>query len=383
MKARKILKIILIIIMMITFAMPEINPYYPKVAKAATFEQINDPAVFLKQKNGDKECTLVATTMLVRRTSMMLGNKNWADITVDKVKKEAWIDGVGLKYSFTYEGITVNKASFASDPEGESIALLEKHPEGIVLYDQIRSPRSHAILLTDYRDNVFYCAEPAEGFPTGRIPNSSALVQVREGEHYYYVSSPSVALSWSHATEENQQTSLIDISGFSVELSNASYIYEGKEIKPEVNILGLTENIDYTISYYDNINPGLASVVIRGMGVYSGTIATSFEIKEVLIPNPLDEINIVMAKQSIKKGKTTSLIVTLPETLKEVKTYSGSQDDIIKEVKITYKSSSSKIASINSKGKITGKKKGTATIYVTAELADTSKKTFTLKIKVK
>lgn len=52
----------------------------------------------------------------------------------------------------------------------------------------------------------------------------------------------------------------------------------------------------------------------------------------------------------MKKGKT--------KTLKPKLSY------VISKNKVTYKSSNSKIVAVNSKGKIKGKKKGTATITV-------------------
>jgi len=357
------------------------------VAKAVTFDDINNPEVFLKQINGDKQCTLVATTMMLRRAAMMSGNTGWADITVEEVMKQAWMEGQGLKYTFTYAGITVNKATFGSDPVNESISLLNLHPEGIVLYDQIRSPRSHAVLLTDYTNGIFYSADPAEVVPSGRIPASSALVQVKDAEFYWYVSSPSIPPSLPSVTEENgiipTIIPTIDINTYSAAFSQTSFTYDGTEKTPAVTIAGLTEKVDYTVSYFNNVLPGSGSVIITGMGVYSGTITKSFEITDASVLDPFDEIKIVIAKPTIKRGETATINVTLPDTIELVKEYSGNQLRICKEVKISYISDNKKIASVNSNGKIAGKKKGSAKIYVTTELVDGTLKLFILKIKVK
>ncbi|HHV12304.1 MAG TPA: hypothetical protein GXX75_18670 [Clostridiales bacterium] len=194
---------------------------------AVTFDEINNPDIFLKQVNGDLQCTLVAATMLIRRAAMLSGYADWADITVDKVKSQAWIEGVGLKYNFTYEGITVNKAPFGADPVNEALLLLELHPEGIVLFDQIRSPRSHAVLLTDYTNEMFYCADPSDAVPYGRIPISSGLVQVQDTEFYYYVSSPGIAPLSPPAMEENSSILAVDSNTYPSISSGTSYYYDG------------------------------------------------------------------------------------------------------------------------------------------------------------
>ena len=301
-----------------------------------------------------------------------------------KVKKQAWIDGVGLKYTFTYEGITVNKAPFGNDPINEVIAILQQHPEGIVLYDQNRIPRSHAVLLTDYTNEMFYCADPSDAVPYGRIPINEGLVQVKDAEFYYYVSSPSIPSLTPSVTEENAIVPTTDLSTYGVELSQTDYYYDGNEKKPVVTISGLVENIDYSVSYFNNVYPGSAAVIITGMRMYSGVIVKGFEIREATIYDYLNEIRIDITKKTLQKGKTATLKVTLPETLTLVKEYSSNVQGIYNnEVKINYTSNNKKIASVNSKGKITGKKKGTTKINVTAELVDGTTKVFTLTIKVK
>lgn len=419
------------LILILSMNMIGMNDDYIIRSKAATFDEINQPDVFLKQVNGDMQCTLVSATMLIRRAAMLSGNTNWRNITVDEVKKQAWVDGVGIKYTFTYEGITVNKATFGKDPVNEAIALLQEHPEGIVLFDQYRSPRSHAVLLTDYTDEMFYCADPSDAVPYGRIPINEGLVQVESTEFYYYVSSPSIPSPTPSMVQDNgAQSSIIantdtntnsnintnpntftdinpniitdttntvtatildtatksvtDISAYEVQLSQTDYYYDGKEKKPGVFIAGLVENTDYTVTYINNVNVGSAAIIIKGVGDYFGIIIKSFEIREATEYDYFNEIKAELGKQTIKKDKTTTVKVTIPETLTLVKEFSsGGQSSNNNEVKISYTSSNSKIAKVNSKGKITGKKKGNAKICVTAELADGTKKEFTLVIKVK
>ena len=56
-----------------------------------------------------------------------------------------------------------------------------------------------------------------------------------------------------------------------------SYNYTGKAIEPNITIEGLTKN-DYTVAFSNNIEIGTASVTIKGIGMYSGSIYKSFKI---------------------------------------------------------------------------------------------------------
>ena len=91
---------------------------------------------------------------------------------------------------------------------------------------------------------------------------------------------------------------------------------------------------------------------------------------------------------SIKKGKTAKVTVTLPSaTMQKVSSFNSST---MKEVqsaqvgaKVSYTSSNKKIATVSSSGKITGKKKGSATVSVTITLSDGEKMVVKKKITIK
>ena len=72
---------------------------------------------------------------------------------------------------------------------------------------------------------------------------------------------------------------------------NSSYEYTGSAITPEVEIFTikrinnwesekvyLTKNEDFTLSYHNNINPGVATVIINGTGKYTGTARLLFNV---------------------------------------------------------------------------------------------------------
>ena len=49
-------------------------------ALAATYEEINQDQVFLKQEQRGT-CTLASTAMMLRRAALLNGDENWAQIT--------------------------------------------------------------------------------------------------------------------------------------------------------------------------------------------------------------------------------------------------------------------------------------------------------------
>lgn len=64
-----------------------------------------------------------------------------------------------------------------------------------------------------------------------------------------------------------------------VQLSNAtSLVYTGKEQRPAVTVSGLQQGTDYSVEYQNNINAGTASVIVKGMKGYTGTVKKSFKI---------------------------------------------------------------------------------------------------------
>jgi hypothetical protein len=54
--------------------------------------------------------------------------------------------------------------------------------------------------------------------------------------------------------------------------------YTGYSIRPAITVAGLTQGVDYTVSYYNNVEAGTAIAVITGIGNYTGEVAQSFRI---------------------------------------------------------------------------------------------------------
>ena len=106
----------------------------------------------------------------------------------------------------------------------------------------------------------------------------------------------SVTVSGQAQTEPGTQTGgIIDpatgktaaatFSGMDIELDYTSTAYNGSDKEPGVSIQDvfgndLTEDVDYTLDYYNNLTVGKATVIVSGKGKYAGVIAgVRFTIK--------------------------------------------------------------------------------------------------------
>ncbi len=77
-----------------------------------------------------------------------------------------------------------------------------------------------------------------------------------------------------------------DISrdGFEAKGVETEYSYTGAYVEPDVSLISptgevLEKNVDYDVDYYDNLEPGIATVRLTGIGNYKGTIDVQFKIR--------------------------------------------------------------------------------------------------------
>ena len=64
-----------------------------------------------------------------------------------------------------------------------------------------------------------------------------------------------------------------------VQLRNATnLVYTGKAQRPTVTISNLRQNRDYTVEYQNNIDAGTATVIVKGLKGYTGTVRKTFKI---------------------------------------------------------------------------------------------------------
>ena len=154
--------------------------------------------------------------------------------------------------------------------------------------------------------------------------------------------------------------------------------YTGKSLKPEVIIkdgsVKLKQGTDYTISYSDNTKPGTGKAIIKGTGNYTGETVAYFEIQKKDSTTDSGEKD---QKTDQKKDNTTEKsgqkITGISSSYKKAYNSSFTLKPKAKG-KITYKSSNTKVATVNSKGKVKIKGTGKVTITITAKETSAYKK---------
>ena len=88
--------------------------------------------------------------------------------------------------------------------------------------------------------------------------------------------------------ENDKKVDIKDLSFSKIEDQN----YTSKPITPSITIKdktkALTENVDYTLTYINNTDVGEASIFVKGIGNYTGTVTKTFNIKSAGTNNKID-----------------------------------------------------------------------------------------------
>jgi hypothetical protein len=123
--------------------------------------------------------------------------------------------------------------------------------------------------------------------PTGlltanMVGNAIITVQVEESNNYKKTEKSFQIF----VVEKESDAVRINLSKCKVSLSKNKYVYSGKAKNPTVTVnygqITLVKDRDYSVSYSDNKNVGMAKVVITGKGNYTGSTTLSFSITQAL-----------------------------------------------------------------------------------------------------
>lgn len=157
------------------------------------------------------------------------------------------------------------------------------------------------------------------------------------------------------SAKSNNKRVHIRVNGNTSPVSKIVYVQDEKRKKYfEDGTVGISLAYDGTEAVFKATKSGVYTIYVL---CEDGTEST--ETVWVEVPT-IQALTLSAKKKTLKKGKTYTL-----------KT-SAEPDEMY--VKVTYKSSNTKVATVNAKGKITAKKKGTAKITVTASDGNTEKK---------
>lgn len=156
----------------------------------------------------------------------------------------------------------------------------------------------------------------------------------------------------------------VEMSDCTMTLSETSYTYDGEAKTPEVTVMNGEKTVapeNYTVDYADNTEAGTATVTVTGQGLYQGSLQQTFTI------NPAaQKVKVATASVSKIEGDAAFTI----------------KADAAKGAKFTYKTSNSKVATVDAKGKVKPVGPGTAVITVKASAKNYEDATATVKVTV-
>ncbi len=243
----------------------------------------------------------------------------------------------GIDYTFKYENnIEVGRAKIVITGIGEYTGNFNNYfniiPADIseIKFNNANYSTTPGSLKNLYYTSYSQTSPPLDGWLKGK--------QMVEGKDY--------TLSYSNLTEvgpvvvsvvgignytksttlqyEILPTSIEDISGIVVN-APANVVYNGKpqQSKPTVMLNGriLKENIDYTLTYENNIKAGIATVVIHGKGNFTtdSTRTTQFEIlkRPIYVVPEKDQIKFSGDNEPLYKYHLDNVVEGDKVTLKE------------------------------------------------------------------
>lgn len=166
--------------------------------------------------------------------------------------------------------------------------------------------------------------------------------------------------------------SMADVDGINKDSRVYIYHVNEKTGKLETIVGGYSQYVD---------EDGNVSLPVLDGGKY---VVLTKKADSKQITSLKNQITVKAKSKTVKKGKTTNVVIDLPNSLQAVgkltdKTTSGG----VGAVTITYKTSKKNVVTVDKKGKITAKKKGTATVTATIKLYNGTQKTVKMKITVK
>ncbi len=129
-------------------------------------------------------------------------------------------------------------------------------------------------------------------------------------KYYYKVTTYYVTDYNTDSVEESSDSNVVDCTVPKPKVSlnecevkiTGTYIYTGEQIEATIIVSDseyiLDENLDYTLTYSDNINAGTATVTVTGIGNYVDSVDKTFTI----VPKSLEEVTVSDIDDQIYNG---------------------------------------------------------------------------------
>ena len=284
------------------------------------------------------------------------------------LKGDAKVDALGLAFDYDSENLELEEIDNALDMSAFIAPLLSSGtPNGneITWAGADKNVLSNDLITKQKTDIMFWLKFKAKnGYINGSYDISASILDDQEGNFAYltkgvpvYFANGSVKLTGGADKLTDKNTTISGIE--------PSYEWTGSPIEPvptvSYNGKTLAAGTDYTVSRANNTNIGTATVTVKGIGSYTGSVETTFEITKKAA-----EITVTTTSYTTKYGdKAFSLGASVN---------SGAA--------LSYASDKPEVASVDASGTVTVVSAGTATITVSAPETENYQKPADKKITV-
>lgn len=240
--------------------------------KEVTWES-SDAGVAAVSKDGVVTAKKAGKATIVAKAADESGKYASCVVTVTEVKKE--VTGVTLNKSSLNLGIggseVLSATVLPADATNKQVTWLSSTPSVATV--------SQSGVVTGVKEGTTQISViTAEGSKTAicsvTVSGQTPITPTEPGTQTGGIIDPATG-----------KTAAATFSGMEIELDYTSTAYNGSDKEPGVAIQDaygndLTEDVDYTLDYYNNLTVGKATVIVSGKGKYAGVIAgVRFTIK--------------------------------------------------------------------------------------------------------
>lgn len=211
--------------------------------------------------------------------------------------------------------------------------------------------------ITRMNESFAYCDSLREIYFRGDLPEDYDMMlysEITSQTVYYPKNNPtwkngSIKLGYPFqklAPWDGDNHIRYSIGSASISVKPESFTYDGLAKKPFVTVAyggeNLVEGKDYKVNYSDYYSAGTATATVQGIGNYEGTVNKTYTIQKAE-----QILSVPVSISTIKVGGFATIRASGAGT-------------------ISYSSSNSSVASVDSSGLVTGNKQGSAVITVSA-----------------
>lgn len=220
----------------------------------------------------------------------------------NRITRKQFIDAA--TYYIRIEGQPWN-GTYASNPQTYTYTITPRPISSSVVIDGFKKEypytgleiRPVGISVTDYIDRVKYRLTEDLDYTLSYSNNlnaGTAFINVECKNNFSGTARANFLITSSTISSGSSTTPNTPINGGTGEISGSKAIspndviltmdtanamhYTGNPVYPKVSIAGMTENVDYTVTFSNNTEVGTATVTITGIGNNRGTITKTFNI---------------------------------------------------------------------------------------------------------